>query len=102
MQTQPHRDNKPSGPLCENATGVGMPGAYVALAQWLIPEGVKSATAQDWQQGWGLRGTANPLMERPCPGSSISTLAGEGKVPRPGFLRQLQVHWGKCSAKGHG
>lgn len=40
----------------ENATGVGMPGAYVALAQWLIPEGVKSATARDWQRGWGLGG----------------------------------------------
>lgn len=79
-----------------------MPDAYVALAQWLIPEGVKSATAQDWQQGWGLRGTAGPLMKRPCPGGSTSTLVGEGKFPRTGFLRQLQVHRGKCSAKGRG
>lgn len=99
-QTQPHRDNEPSGPLCENAIGVGMPGAYVALARQLIPEGVRSATVQDWQQGWG-RGAAIPLMKRPCPCSNTSALVGEGKVPRTRFLGQLQIHWGKGSAKAH-
>lgn len=31
-QTQPHRDNGPSGPLCENATGVGTLGCLCGVS----------------------------------------------------------------------